>query len=188
MYTIQKEFTADLAHRVHTQALDCKFTENNSTKLKCRGLHGHTVSILVKLKADKLENNMVLDYNEMGWFKSGLIEDLLDHKTLLCQDDPVFRKVFRPLGERLTGTPYSVGRFTVCKFLLDPAMDPDIAELLNSITILNFPSTSENLAEWLYAVVERSVSEFNKRNNTSVKVASVSYKETPKSEAVYMKE
>lgn len=185
MYTIQKEFSADLAHRVHTQKLDCHFTENNSKRLKCRGLHGHTVSILIKLRADELVNNMVLDYNEIGWFKK-LIDDLLDHKTLLCYNDPIFQKVFLPLGKGLYDVDdYSTQEFKVQKFKLDDIDDPDITELLNSITILNFPSTSENLAHWLQEVVENSVELFNVRNNTNVKCTSVAYKETPKSEAVY---
>ena len=184
MYTIQKEFSADLAHRVHTQKLDCKFTENNSKRLKCRGLHGHTVSILIKLRADELVNNMVLDYNEMGWFKS-LIDDLLDHKTLLCSDDPIFKKVFLPLGRKLYNIDrYSTDEFKVQKFELGEINDPDIVELLNSITILNFPSTSENLAHWLHDVVQVSIDDFNSRNGTNVKCLSVSYKETPKSEAI----
>lgn len=185
MYTIQKEFSADLAHRVHTQKLDCKFTENNSKRLKCRGLHGHTVSILIKLEADKLVNNMVLDYNEIGWFKK-LIDDILDHKTLLCSDDPIFQKVFKPLAKETYALPeYSTEEFKVFKFKLDDITDPDILELANSITILNFPSTSENLAHWLRDVVQRNINDFNIRNNTNVKCASVAYKETPKSEAVY---
>lgn len=185
MYTIQKEFSADLAHRVHTQKLDCKFTENNSKRLKCRGLHGHTVSILIKLESDKLVNNMVLDYNEIGWFKK-LIDDLLDHKTLLCYYDPIFQKVFLPLGKGLYDVDeYSANQYKVQKFKLDEIDDPDITELLNSITILNFPSTSENLAQWLQNVVENSVEMYNAFNNTNVKCTSVAYKETPKSEAVY---
>ena len=185
MYTIQKEFSADLAHRVHTQKLDCKFTENNSKRLKCRGLHGHTVSILIKLQANELVNNMVLDYNEIGWFKK-LIDDILDHKTLLCCDDPVFKKVFLPLGREIHDVDeYSTKEFKVQKFSLENIDDPDIVELLNSITILSFPSTSENLAHWLRDVVQISIDDFNARNNTNVKCTSVAYKETPKSEAVY---
>lgn len=186
MYTIQKEFTADLAHRVHTQKLDCRFTENNSKRLKCRGLHGHTVSILIKLQSEQLVNNMVLDYNEIGWFKK-LIDDILDHKTLLCSDDPIYKKVFLPLARETYVLPeYSIGKFTVSKFDLDGVEDPDILELVNSITILNFPSTSENLAHWLHDVVQKNIDIFNSRNHTDVKCISVAYKETPKSEAVYI--
>ena len=185
MYTIQKEFSADLAHRVHTQKLDCKFTENNSKRLKCRGLHGHTVSMLIKLQSDELVNHMVLDYNEIGWFKK-LIDDILDHKTLLCVDDPIFKKVFLPLGKGLYYVDeYCTEEFKVRKFKLDEIDDPDILELLSSITVLNFPSTSENLAHWLHDVVQKNIDDFNSRNNTNVKCLSVAYKETPKSEAVY---
>lgn len=185
MYTIQKEFSADLAHRVHTQKLDCKFTEGNSKRLKCRGLHGHTVSMLIKLQADELVNEMVLDYNEIGWFKK-LIDDILDHKTLLCSDDPIFKKVFAPLAKETYVLPeYSTEKFLVQKFKLDDVEDPDILELVNSITILNFPSTSENLAHWLHDVVQKNIDDFNIRNQTNVKCCEVAYMETPKSKAVY---
>jgi 6-pyruvoyl-tetrahydropterin synthase len=185
MYIIQKEFTADLAHRVHNQNLDSKFTENCSKKLKCRGLHGHTVSILIALKADNLVKDMVLDYNELGWFKSDIIENLLDHKTLLCRDDPVFQKLFAPLAPYEWKEKYSVPGKDVWKFMLSENQDPAINELLGSITILSFPSTSENLAEWIYGLVDRAIKSFNERNNTKVEVESVSYMETPKSKATY---
>ena len=66
MYTIEKTFTGDLAHRIHNQNLDSNFTEGNSKVLKCRRLHGHTFSLKVKLGSDELVDDMVL---HQGIFK-----------------------------------------------------------------------------------------------------------------------
>lgn len=191
MFTVEKTFTADLAHRVHTQKLDSDFTENNSKILKCRGLHGHTVSILIRLASAELVNNMVLDYNEIGWFKT-LINDILDHKTLLSLDDPIYKKAIVPLIQNyctnvdLISTTWSSGKFNSYKINLSNCEDQDIYELLNSITLIDFASTSENLAEFLHSIVAERINAFNNANNTNVRVHSVSYKETPSSTAVFI--
>ena len=92
MFTIEKTFTGDIAHRIHNQNLDPGFTEGNSKILKCRRLHGHTYELKVKLGAEDLKDDMVLDYNEIGFMKT-LIDDILDHRTLISDLDPLLEKV-----------------------------------------------------------------------------------------------
>lgn len=196
MYTIEKTFTGDLAHRIHTQKLDSDFTEGKCKTLKCRRLHGHTFSLKVKLGSEMLVNNMVLDYNELGFIKE-MIADIMDHRTLIADSDPIFHKVLKPLFERswssdgtsdiewLIATPWSTSEDVVFKYNLNGIEDPDIREFFDSFVVVPFTTSSENISRWIYNMVQKRIDAYNKAHSTSVKVISVSYLETPTSEAVY---
>lgn len=188
MFTIEKTFTGDVAHRIHNQNLDSEFTENNSKVLKCRRLHGHTFELLVKVGSDELIDDMVVDYNELGFMKS-LIDDLFDHHTLLSTTDPWFNKLIKPVYDS-----YTDGKLIPCKWSTDkyPVMlmntnveDSDIQEYFSSFVLVDFTSSSENISKWIFDIVKNKISVYNNNNGTNVKVVSVSYKETPKSCAVY---
>ena len=68
-----------------------------------------------------------------------------------------------------------------------------LLELLDSFTITDFTTSSENLAHWMFNVVKNTLDNvYNTTNDQflkdvlkGVKVAKVSYKESPKSIAVY---
>ena len=72
-------------------------------------------------------------------------------------------------------------------------LDNPLIELLDSFTITEFTTSSENLAHWMYNVVtnrlkhvyETTTDSYLKDVLSGVKVAKVSYKESPKSIAVY---
>ena len=195
MFTIEKTFTGDLAHRIHTQRLDSDFTEKGTKILKCRRLHGHTFGLKVKLGSKTLENDMVLDYNELGFVKD-MINDILDHRTLIAESDPILKKVLLPvfsdnLKESLlekSSEPYPVfikTSWECSKFNIDVIEDLDIKEFLDSFVIVPFTTSSENISRWIFQIVESKIYKFNQIHGTDVKVLSVSYKETPNSEAVY---
>ena len=195
MFTIEKTFTGDIAHRIHNQYLDSEFTEGNSKILKCRRLHGHTYELKVKLGAEDLKDDMVLDYNEIGFMKT-LIDDILDHRTLISDLDPLLEKVLFKVWDDyakdksglqvLERSKWSTYKYNVSTFDLSNVEDQDIKEFLSAFVVINFTSSSENIAKWIFDVVQEKVNEYNKRNDTSVKVVSVSYKETPKSEAIFL--
>lgn len=189
MYTIEKTFTGDLAHRIHNQNLDSNFTEGNSKVLKCRRLHGHTFSLKVKLGSEELVDDMVLDYNEIGFVKN-MINDILDHRTLLSKNDPWYEKIIQIAPEYWNETygplPLVNTEWDCEQVDISNIEDQDIKEFLSSFTLVPFTTSSENIAKWIYGIVEKRVDTYNKRNNTNVKVLSVSYKETPNSEAIYL--
>lgn len=195
MYTIEKTFTGDLAHRIHTQRLDSDFTEKGSKILKCRRLHGHTFGLKVKLGSKTLENDMVLDYNELGFVKD-MINDILDHRTLIAESDPILKKVLLPVfNDNLiesplekSSEPYPIFVKTpwgCSKFNIDVIEDLDIKEFLDSFVKVPFTTSSENISRWIFQIVESKIYKFNQIHGTDVRVLSVSYKETPNSEAVY---
>lgn len=189
MYTVEKTFEFDLAHRIHNQNLDGSFTETSKPVLKCRRLHGHTAQLKVKLGSDKLVDDMVIDYNEMGFVKR-MIDDVLDHRTLLSSEDPLYEKVVKNIFKQHTNLISGISLFNDIKWhtrTIDTSAidDPDIKEFLSAFVIVPFTTSSENIAGWIAEVVKEHVDLYNTRNNTDVKLISVSYKETPKSEAIY---
>ena len=138
---------------------------------------------------------MVLDYNELGFVKD-MINDILDHRTLIAESDPILKKVLLPvfsdnLKESLlekSSEPYPVfikTSWECSKFNIDVIEDLDIKEFLGSFVIVPFTTSSENISRWIFQIVESKIYKFNQIHGTDVKVLSVSYKETPNSEAVY---
>lgn len=189
MYTVEKTFEFDLAHRIHNQNLDGSFTETSKPVLKCRRLHGHTAQLKIKLGADKLVDDMVIDYNEMGFVKR-MIDDVLDHRTLLSTEDPLYEKVVKNIFKQHTSLISGISLFNDIKWharTIDTSSieDQDIKEFLSAFVIVPFTTSSENIAGWIAEVVKVHLELYNTRNNTDVKLISVSYKETPKSEAIY---
>lgn len=187
MYTIEKTFTGDVAHRIHNQCLDADYTEGHSVIPKCRRLHGHTFELKVKFGSDTLLDDMVLDYNEMGFVKN-FINDVLDHRTLLSMNDPWLAKIIVPLYQLHSGKSitYTDSIRWICKFInTSDINDTDIKEFFDSFSLVNFTTSSEHISEWLHRIVSGVVHVYNAKHRTNIRVISVSYKETPKSEAVY---
>jgi 6-pyruvoyltetrahydropterin/6-carboxytetrahydropterin synthase len=66
---------------------------------KCRHLHGHNGRALIKIEASGLDGRgMVLDFSEIKRVVSRWIDENLDHRMLLCRDDPAVAALQR-LGE-----------------------------------------------------------------------------------------
>jgi len=68
---------------------------------KCKYLHGHNGRAIITIEADTLDNRgMVLDFSDIKQVVSTWIDETLDHRMLLCRDDPVV-KVLQELDEPL---------------------------------------------------------------------------------------
>lgn len=68
---------------------------------KCKFLHGHNGRAVIAVAADDLdERGMVLDFSDIKRVVSGWIDDNLDHRMILHQDDPAV-PLLRELGEPL---------------------------------------------------------------------------------------
>lgn len=58
-------------------------------KGKCRYLHGHNAVLEVDIESDALDQNgMVIDFGDVGKALKEWIDANLDHKMLLCKNDP----------------------------------------------------------------------------------------------------
>jgi 6-pyruvoyltetrahydropterin/6-carboxytetrahydropterin synthase len=68
---------------------------------KCRHLHGHNGRAVIVLEAPKLDSRgMVLDFSDIKQVVSQWIDETLDHRMILCRDDPAV-SVLQKLGEPL---------------------------------------------------------------------------------------
>jgi 6-pyruvoyltetrahydropterin/6-carboxytetrahydropterin synthase len=66
---------------------------------KCRHLHGHNAKVIVTLQSDALDSRgMVLDFGEIKQSLSVWIDEALDHRMVLHQDDPAVPAMHQ-LGE-----------------------------------------------------------------------------------------
>jgi 6-pyruvoyltetrahydropterin/6-carboxytetrahydropterin synthase len=57
---------------------------------KCKHLHGHNGRVEIELRSDALDRRgMVVDFDEIKTSIKSWIDAELDHKMILCKDDPV---------------------------------------------------------------------------------------------------
>ncbi len=68
---------------------------------KCRHLHGHNGRAVIVLESPKLDDRgMVLDFTDIKRVVSRWIDETLDHRMILCRDDPAVAAL-KQLGEPL---------------------------------------------------------------------------------------
>ena len=68
---------------------------------KCRFLHGHNGRVVITLESDQLDGRgMVIDFSDIKQVVSQWIDDVLDHRMILCKDDPVV-SYLQEMGEPL---------------------------------------------------------------------------------------
>ncbi len=59
---------------------------------KCKHPHGHNGRVEIELTSDHLDaRGMVMDFDEIKGTLKAWIDEALDHKMLLCKDDPLVR-------------------------------------------------------------------------------------------------
>jgi 6-pyruvoyltetrahydropterin/6-carboxytetrahydropterin synthase len=192
-HLISKEFSFCYGHRVHNQELIEGLAED--TCLACRHLHGHQGNITVTLRGKSLKNGMVTDFKHLGWFRR-FVDGVLDHKMILDVNDPIlnsamfmpsmmkYKKEISMMGPTEKTKDTTVAFYNVidvAKFVADnPDTPQHIIEVLEGYVFVNFVPTSENLARWLYIIVN-SVMYMH-----DVHTESVTLSETPKSHATYV--
>ncbi len=78
MYTVTREIMFCYGHRLLNYPG------------KCRHLHGHNGRAEVEIHAEKLDAlSMVMDFEEIKCIVESWINDHIDHKMILCKDDPI---------------------------------------------------------------------------------------------------
>jgi 6-pyruvoyltetrahydropterin/6-carboxytetrahydropterin synthase len=66
---------------------------------KCRYLHGHNGRAVITLEAPALDAlGMVMDFSHIKRVIGGWIDDHLDHRMILCKDDPALA-ILKQQGE-----------------------------------------------------------------------------------------
>jgi 6-pyruvoyltetrahydropterin/6-carboxytetrahydropterin synthase len=89
MFTVSREFSFSYGHRLLNHGG------------KCAHPHGHNARVRIVLKSDQLnEDGMVLDFSKLKQTIGQWLEDELDHRMILEENDPlveVLRKMNEPM-------------------------------------------------------------------------------------------
>jgi len=68
---------------------------------KCQHLHGHNGIVEIEIESDSLDElGMVVDFEEIRQMVKGWIDRNLDHRMILCRQDPVI-EFLAQMGEPL---------------------------------------------------------------------------------------
>ena len=170
MHKISKKFSFAYGHRVWSQSLIHKLSLDSC--LACRHLHGHEGLLTVELEAEELSNSMVFDFKNLNFVKQ-FVDDYFDHKFLIDINDPLF-------GMITNAMPLDVKRYDNGLGYLELVPNATMFNEFNeSFVIVDFVPTSENISKYMFEYIQKQLDEYG------VKVSSVTFNETPKSEAVY---
>lgn len=182
-YTITKNFDFCYGHRVWSQNLDPKYSLDSC--LVCRHLHGHQGSIEVRLKGKTPKDGMVTDFKHLNWFKKW-IDNVLDHKMILDKNDPLIPFEVQAEHFDFEGKIplLDKGYYTTLDMNLLKDFTPQpLVEKYEGIVLVEFVPTSENMAAWMFNVINAEMEEHLK--SQAIVLESVMFKETPKTSATY---
>ena len=88
-----------------TREIDFCFGHRVQGATDCGQLHGHNGRAVITLESETLDElGMVLDFSEIKRVVSVWIDEHLDHRMILAEDDPA-RDALEQLGEPLYLTP-----------------------------------------------------------------------------------
>ena len=95
MFYIEKRFTLPIGHRL------------SKHKGRCYSIHGHNFTVLVGVKAAKLnENDMIIDFSDLKAVVNGFLDNL-DHCLLLNKNkDQELLDLLKTMNMRTTGVDF----------------------------------------------------------------------------------
>lgn len=178
-WTIDKSFSFEMGHRVHSQRLDHPHL-SISTECACKHLHGHSYEIRVFLGADELDNTqMVVDFKNLNFMKE-FLDKHLDHKFMIDINDPLFKRItgvsFYSHSEFYNNT---FNNFTnLGDVLRDNVNRTGLDVIWDSFVLVNFVPTSENICKYLFKYAQEKI-------GSVAKVTAVELWETKKSHCRY---
>jgi len=177
-YIIDKTFEFCYGHRVHTQRLNGKFSDN--LKCACRHLHGHEGKMQVFLTADHLDDTgMVTDFRHLEWLKKW-IDAHIDHQFILDRNDPLYNQM---IGTKTLLPVFVTDSNLIAGYKVDLTLEEEGTpqyEYLEGFLIVDFVPTSENLCSWMSKIVQEKMQHLN------VTVQRVEWWETPKSRSTFI--
>ena len=160
MISIQKSYQFCFGHRVWNQEL------SNNQLCRCLWNHGHSGKIDLVLTSDSLTRGMVIDFNEIKSVKR-YIDDNIDHHFLVDVEDPLltswlshYNMSLDDLYSTECGFKVSMGKLYV----------KHEREFFESLVILPFVPTSENLALFMFSQVNRMLKDLNESLKVVVKL------------------
>lgn len=180
-WEITKRFDFCYSHRVWAQKLDVGLS--CGAKSKCRYLHGHNGEVEITLTGNNLnDQGMILDFVELNFFKK-FLDETVDHKFIIHKDDPLFTRLIPECGYNEPGFLFHREGFSTVDVKNLPQeikSKPELVELYESYVIVDFIPTSESISQWFYEIISNTLKDFK------IKVKSVKFFETPKSNSNYI--
>ncbi len=86
---------------------------------KCRYLHGHNGRAVIKLEGEHLDDRgMLMDFSDIKKVVSSWIDNNLDHRMILCEDDPAL-SALQQLGEPLFILPVNPTAENIAKTIFE---------------------------------------------------------------------
>jgi len=170
LYTISKEFKADIAHFVPTQKLKDPF------ECKCQRLHGHTITIKPILIGNlNKETRMVLDYTYLTYFKR-VIDTHIDHRFIIA------RPIYDDYQKNPDKYPFVINEddktliYFVHRSLITTKGYTSILEIQST--------TAEDMVRFLVVVLLGSLAKIGDPTILSnIQYVNIEFKETPNSSA-----
>lgn len=90
---------------------------------KCRFLHGHNGRAVISIASPELDHrSMVLDFTDIKHEVSGWIDQNLDHRMILCEDDPAV-SVLQKLGEPMYLLPANPTAENIARLIFEAASE-----------------------------------------------------------------
>lgn len=185
-WVISKDIEFCYGHRVHNQNHNEQYSLSNY--MKCRHLHGHQGKVTAYLRGTELKDGMVTDFLNLNWLKK-FLDDYLDHKFILDLNDPLFDAITSIEGSTLSKDKFApvtldVAPDAVIGWIPKWAQESHYSEdneFIGGFFFVDFVPTSENLAKWLFDVVDTVM------RPLGIEVSGIDWQETPKSVARYRK-
>lgn len=179
---IQKSYSFCYGHRVWNQEL------SGGRRCLCRYTHGHSGKVDINLSGSKHEKlrGMVVDFNELKFIKE-FLDEVVDHHFLIDLDDPLLIVWLRDLNVGLDDL-LPIRNGDAVYFLIPHHFGPhkDVAnnvmnEFRESLVIVPFVPTAENLACWLLDWVKFQLKSKNYGVPNTASIHSIKWWETDNS-------
>ena len=180
MWYIDKTIEFCYGHRVWTQTLNGKFSDN--LQCACRHRHGHEGKVQIYLTGSELDSTgMITDFRHLEWLKS-FINQYIDHKFIIDKNDPGFELIIGGNKELIPlklpdHSEYIIGHTLDLSNLEPSSVEYELDE---GVLVVDFVPTSENLSKWMAEFVDYKMKELN------VAVHKIDWWETPKSRSTYV--
>ncbi|MBM79752.1 MAG: 6-pyruvoyl tetrahydrobiopterin synthase [Planctomycetaceae bacterium] len=90
---------------------------------KCKHLHGHNGRAVIELERDALDDRgMVVDFSDIKASVRTWIDNQLDHRMILCENDPAL-PFLQELGERVYIIPENPTAENIAKLIYDYTLE-----------------------------------------------------------------
>lgn len=90
---------------------------------KCRHLHGHNGKAIITLMGKTLDDRgMLVDFGDLKRTVTQWIDDNLDHRMVLCEQDPMV-KLLHDAGEPLYIVPFNPTAENIARLIFEKAVE-----------------------------------------------------------------